>query len=211
MESLSHIMRMEKVKSNYNFGKLNGVYLEYFENGQLKVESNYKNGKLHEKFKEYFENGKLRKEIDYKEEKFNGMVLTYWKNGKSKRIAKYENDSLIIGECFDANGEKSLYFDYWIPATCSGGVKGFIEYLNYELHYPEYSRRKEIEGKVIVRFIVSEYGDISEIKVIQSVSKELDAEAIRVIKKMPKWEPSLLDGEPVRMSQLVPIVFKLTD
>ena len=63
-------------------------------------------------------------------------------------------------------------------------------------------------GRVNVVFIVNEDGSLSDIKVIRSISPELDKEAIRVVKSMPKWNPAKQNGKVVKMKYVVPVNFR---
>jgi protein TonB len=90
-----------------------------------------------------------------------------------------------------------------------GGEEELFKYLGKELKYPKVARRNEVEGTVKVNFVVNKDGSVSDIKIVQSVSKELDDEAIRVIKKMPKWTPGKQDGEAVRVSYNLPFKYRL--
>lgn len=64
-------------------------------------------------------------------------------------------------------------------------------------------------GRVVVSFIVEKDGSLSNIKAMQSVSPDMDAEAIKVVKNSPKWIPGTQFGRPVRANFIVPINFSL--
>jgi periplasmic protein TonB len=184
----------------------------YFKSGQLKTQKDYavyKSRKLDGKLKEWFEHGQIRKDIDYKDGKKNGPLFTYWANGQLKRADKYENDKLIEGKCMFADGMDMSHYDYEKLPEFPGGIDGLRHYLSKELKYPKNSTRAGIEGRVLVGFVVNKNGSISDIKIIESVFKELDEEAMRVVKKMPKWEPGMEDGEAIRVAFHLPIQFKL--
>jgi periplasmic protein TonB len=184
----------------------------YFRSGQLKTQKDYavyKSRKLDGKVKEWFESGQIRKDIDYKNGKKNGQLFTYWDNGKLKRADKYENDKLIEGTCMTADGRDTSQYDYEKLPEFPGGLNGLSHYLSKEIKYPKIARRIGIEGRVLVGFVVNKNGAISDIKIIRSVSDELDEEAMRVVKKMPKWEPGTEDGEVVSVAFNLPIQFQL--
>ncbi len=90
-----------------------------------------------------------------------------------------------------------------------GGNAALMEYMSGNLHYPLNAIREKIQGKVVVSFFVGTNGEIEEIKVIKSPHKYLSKEAIRIVKKMPKWEPGLKNGKPVRVQYALPVTFKL--
>ncbi len=90
-----------------------------------------------------------------------------------------------------------------------GGNGELIRYLSTSIRYPSAAIRDNVEGRVIVTFVVSESGKISNVSVQKSLSYECDAEAVRVVKSMPKWTPGMIDGKPVAVLWTLPIVFKL--
>jgi TonB family protein len=126
-----------------------------------------------------------------------------------KREDLYENDSLIQGTCSDSKGEKETYYDYFIPASFPNGKVEMIKFLTKELQYPEDAITYGVEGKVFVRFTVKRNGVISEAEVIRKVDDLLDSEALRIVQKMPKWIPGMVDGEIVNMYFDLPVRFKL--
>lgn len=90
-----------------------------------------------------------------------------------------------------------------------GGRKKFLKYLKKNLKYPPQARRMNIEGKVYVEFVVNKDGSLVDIKVLKGIGGGCDEEALRVLKKSPKWKPGLQRGNPVRVRMSVPIVFRL--
>ena len=90
-----------------------------------------------------------------------------------------------------------------------GGQGALFEYLCNNVHYPKVAEEKKIEGRVIVTFVVGKDGSISNAELARSVSEELDAEAIRVVSSMPKWEPGTQNGKPVSVKFTVPVTFRL--
>ena len=91
-----------------------------------------------------------------------------------------------------------------------GGMPALMEYLQNEIHYPKKCRDAGVEGRTIITFVVKKNGKIKDIEVARSSgNKLLDKEAMRVIKKMPKWKPGIHDGENVNVQFALPITFKL--
>ena len=83
------------------------------------------------------------------------------------------------------------------------------KWLSKNIHYPKAAQNADIEGRVLCKFIVNEDGSISDVTVIKSVSPELDAEAVRVLSRMPAWEPGMQNGKAVKVCFTIPIVFAL--
>jgi protein TonB len=90
-----------------------------------------------------------------------------------------------------------------------GGMVEFMKWLTKNLNYPKYALRNKIQGKVMISFIVNTDGTISDIKVVKRAHALLDAEALRVARLMPKWEPGKDHGKVCRSMVAIPIVFEI--
>jgi TonB family protein len=90
-----------------------------------------------------------------------------------------------------------------------GGDGELMKFLQRNIKYPKRARRLRIEGKVLLRFIVDETGAVTDVMVARSVDKDLDAEAVRVVKLLPNFTPGHQQGKPVRVYFNLPIVFRL--
>lgn len=84
-----------------------------------------------------------------------------------------------------------------------------IKFLIENLQYPQDAIKNKIQGRVLVQFIVDKEGNINDPSILQGVYPSLDAEALRVVKLMPRWTPGYQDGQPVNVQYALPIVFKL--
>lgn len=89
------------------------------------------------------------------------------------------------------------------------GQRGLQKYLLEEAQFPAEARRSGAVGEVVVGFTVEANGVITGVRVLRSVSKELDAEAVRVVKNMPDWKPGKKNGKKVRTELTIPINFKV--
>lgn len=90
-----------------------------------------------------------------------------------------------------------------------GGAVEFMKWLTRNLQYPAIARNRKTQGKVVAVFYVEKDGHITGINITQSLSPECDREALRVLKKMPNWEPGIQNDQPCRTKVCIPIVFKL--
>jgi protein TonB len=90
-----------------------------------------------------------------------------------------------------------------------GGPTECMKFLAQNIRYPKKARENGIQGRVVVQFVVDKDGSIDDIKIVNSVSWELNDEAKRVIKKMPKFKPGTIGGEPARMQSFLPVMFRL--
>ena len=90
-----------------------------------------------------------------------------------------------------------------------GGEAALIKYINSHINYPPAAAMNKVQGNVIVQFVVNKDGSIGEVKVVRSVDKDLDREAIRVIKSLPKFTPGRQNGKAVNVWYTLPVPFKL--
>ena len=90
-----------------------------------------------------------------------------------------------------------------------GGNDTLAKYIQSHIHYPPMAARNNIQGKVVVQFIVYKNGDVGKVKVVRSVDKDLDKEAVRVCKTLPKFTPGRKDGIAVDVWFTLPVNFKL--
>jgi protein TonB len=90
-----------------------------------------------------------------------------------------------------------------------GGPPQFLQFLNKTLRYPDTAINHEIQGMVIVGFNVTKEGKVTDLKVIRSVDKSLDGEALRVMRLMSDWEPEIMGGILCDSYHSQPIVFHL--
>lgn len=90
-----------------------------------------------------------------------------------------------------------------------GGMSELMKFIADNIAYPEEAEKQNITGRVVIQFVVDKDGSIIEPKVVKSVDPLLDAEALRVISKMPSWTPGKQRGETVRVKFTIPITFNL--
>jgi TonB family protein len=90
-----------------------------------------------------------------------------------------------------------------------GGDNALLRFIAENTTYPEVAKQNNIQGRIIVKFCISSTGGISQISIVQGVSPELDAEAIRVVKALPPFNPGKQGGKPVPVWYMVPITFTL--
>ena len=86
----------------------------------------------------------------------------------------------------------------------------FYAFVGKNLKYPKKAQRMGIEGKVFVQFIIDEFGNITELKVIRGIGSGCDEEALRVMRLLPSWIPGKQRGKPVKVRMVLPLTFKLS-
>jgi TonB family protein len=123
----------------------------------------------------------------------------------SEKQAVVEPQAIVEPELFDPQTAPEGF----IPPEYPDGENALYKYLAENIHYPEQAKADSIEGKVFVRFIVRDNGDIVNVEVERGIGGGCDEEAMRVIKSMPKWIPATSEGKLVNVQYVIPINFKL--
>lgn len=93
--------------------------------------------------------------------------------------------------------------------TFPGGPAALMKYLSSHIQYPTMAQENNVQGKVVVQFVVTKTGEVGEVKVVRSVDKDLDREAVRVCKTLPKFVPGRQNGQAVAVWYTLPVQFKL--
>jgi TonB family protein len=160
-------------------------------------------------FENYNDDGSLKAKGTLVENEFDGNLVSYYPNERPVRQDVYKNGELIKGRCLDSMGNEIKFFPYQITPEFKGGVQEMFKYLGENIKYPRTARENGVEGTVYVGFVVAEDGSVEDVMVKRGVSKDVNDEALRVVKSMPKWEAGKLDNELVRVAYTLPIKFKL--
>lgn len=127
-------------------------------------------------------------------------------------VAEMADEVLVVG--YGKGTEKSVAKQDSVPTPdvlpqYPGGENALYSYLAMNIIYPTDAAEKGEQGRTVVKFIVEPNGAITNCQVLKGNTPLLDAEAIRVVSNMPKWEPGKKDGKPIRCSYSLPVVFKL--
>jgi protein TonB len=171
-----------------------------YKDSQLKV--------LHGYFTEYMGNAVFT-EGRYKDGKRDGL-WAYNYNGRRTADVVYANDIIINANYYKADGtpETDIAKIEQLPSFI-GGPKAMHEYLSRTLKYPKAARDARISGTVQLEFTVMPNGQISDVDVIKQVNSDIDSEAVRVVRQMPRWNPGVQFGRPVRVRYKMPVSFRL--
>ena len=92
-----------------------------------------------------------------------------------------------------------------------GGDQKLMEYIANNINYPQEARDKGIEGRVFIGMVIEKDGSVSKVNILRGIGGGCDEEAERVISSMPKWMPGKVGGEPVPVSYMLPVNFKLQE
>jgi periplasmic protein TonB len=113
-------------------------------------------------------------------------------------------DTIIVEDPVVGRKEKFLYIEQMPEAPYS-----IPEYLGKNMVYPEDAKAAQVEGRVNIRFVVTETGEIDSPVVHKRVYPSLDKEALRLVSNMPPWKPGKLQGKIVRVWFTLPVIFRL--
>ena len=105
--------------------------------------------------------------------------------------------------------EEEIFVAVEQPAEFPGGQAALMKWLSNNIRYPEAAQQNDIQGRVVVKFVVEKDGTVGHAEIARGVDKDLDREALRVVNKMPKWQPGKNNGVAVRSYFNLPVTFKL--
>lgn len=106
---------------------------------------------------------------------------------------------------------KKIYTVVEIQPEFPGGNNEMYKFMGQNIKYPLDATNANIEGRVFLSFVVTETGEIGDIKVLKGIGFGCDEEAVRVLKLFPKWEPGIQDGQPINVRYNLPINFQLAE
>lgn len=183
------------------------IVKDYYKNGDLQMYGSYISLSpkvMDGTFTWYYPDKKI--EHRYVEDKL--LRIIEW-NSKGE-VIRDEGNKTMVNTVEYVNGEP-IYEIKLIESAPEfpGGNEELMKFLSKNLVYPEKSRKKGIQGQVIIKFVVDKNGEIINESIFKSVDQLLDNEALRVVKKMPKWKPGIQDGKHVNVWCQLPIKFTL--
>ena len=111
----------------------------------------------------------------------------------------------------DSVGGDDIFVDYEQQPQFPGGETALLKYLQENIKYPPKALKDSIQGRVVVQFVVDKAGSVGEVKVVRSVDKDLDEEAVRIVKTLPKFFPARQNGQAIAVWYTLPVTFKLQD
>lgn len=143
--------------------------------------------------------------VDDEQEIKNEFVVNAEVNDETKNIAitpvQFEEEEEVVEEQIFTVVENEPEFP--------GGMDALYKYLSQNIKYPQLARENGITGKVYVTFVVEKDGSIANPKILRDIGGGCGAEAIRVVKAMPKWNPGKQRGKAVRVQFNLPVNFNL--
>ena len=129
---------------------------------------------------------------------------------EAKALLRQEGVQQLNVKKEGVNDNDSIYNVVSENAEFPGGAMAASNWVSKNMTYPEECRKKGIEGRVVIKFVVNKDGSIVDAEAVRSPHPALAAEGLRVVRSMPKWKPAKEGGKVVRSRFNIPIVFKLS-
>jgi protein TonB len=184
----------ESVKANSSYYRI----LLKKEDGKFNVTDYFKSGEIQM-------TGTLKShDPDVKD----GDFVFYYKNGVTQTKSTFVDGQETASKSWDQNG-KDVVLDgkVEVQPEYPGGMQKFYQYITSHFVYPKGFNPRP-KGTIILSFVVERDGRSDDVQVVSSVNEILDAEAVRVIKSMPKWKAGIQKGQPVRVKYTIPLSMK---
>ena len=131
-------------------------------------------------------------------------------NQNRRNVELRENVQIPVEVTMPARERENRIYDVVEnPPSFPGGQAACMQWLSSHMQYPPVAEENNIQGRVVVSFVVEKDGSLSNVEVARDVDPALDKEAVRLVRAMPKWNPGTQNDTPVRVKYNFPIIFKL--
>jgi TonB family protein len=228
-----------------------GLYTEYFTNGNIRYKRHYNKGKLVGEAIAYYPNGNVYSIVNYDGNEYYlkscrdtlGEILADGGNGKWIKLndtlayiaegpvvngkedgewngvnddgknatAVYKNGIAISGPPLNGSMVNQVFTAVQVPPQFDTSAKDLQEYIRKNLVYPQVALDNNIQGTVILTFVVEKDGSLTNFKVLRGIGSGMDESAIRLMENCPKWNPGRQNGKPVRVQYSIPVKFDLAE
>jgi protein TonB len=136
-------------------------------------------------------------------------VIEYYESGNVKRREQTRDGILVKAEHYTSTGQDTIYsLPFMEKAYFPGGEKALFQFISNNIKYPEVALAERASGRVIIRFVIDTTGKVKDPEIVKYLHPELDKEAMRIIKLMPKWAPGIQYGEIADTYCNFPVLFK---
>jgi hypothetical protein len=215
----------------------NGPYKEWYDDGTLIADGQYLNNKKTGVWTHVYGSTGIYKddqkegEWRMKDKKGNVSAVYQYKNGKREGAfiiydtlgmvtnkGMYKADT-IFSQTMDVADFKEIQImpmlascmedDLLMRKQCS--EKTMLEHIYRNLRYPRIAREYGVQGQTVAKFVVDKDGSITDIELLKGLCQSISDEVKRVIKTLPKWNPGLQSGKPVKVLYTLPIKFGLQE
>jgi TonB family protein len=186
-----------------------GTHYEWYPGDQLKLEINYRNDSLTGPHTRWYDNGQVHVSRQYHRYQLVDTLKSYYESGALRRVEVYSNGKMQTGKVYSEAGKEIKYVPMEVQPEFPGGEPQMFSWLAKNMRYPAGAQRAGAQGLVIVSFLVDTSGQISNIDILRSFHPDGDAEAIRLVKLMPKFKPGTIEGNPADITFILPLRFAL--
>jgi TonB family protein len=196
--------------SDDSFHVREGEFVWYDSSGIANHRCTYVNNKEDGPEVFYYDSGHVQMAGTNKDDETNGEWIGYYPSGKISGKAKFKKGKQVSASFYNEDGTRNkAVTEFWRDSEFPGGDPQWLRFLNKTFRYPDSAIEHDIEGTVIVDFLVSKEGKVYNLKVVHSVNQYLDEEALRVMRQSPDWRPAITGGILSESYKKQPIVFKL--
>jgi TonB family protein len=186
-----------------------GTHYEWYPEGQPKLEINYRNDSLTGPHTRWYENGQVHFSRHYHRYELVDTLRSYYESGALRRVEVYGNSKMLTGKVYDEAGKESKYMPMEVQPEFPGGEAKMMNWLGKNMRYPAGALKAGAQGLVVIAFLVDTSGQISNIEIMRGFHPDGDAEAIRLVKMMPRFKPGTIEGNPMDMTYILPLRFAL--
>lgn len=124
-------------------------------------------------------------------------------------VVRTHKDEVVVEEKKEPVDDNKVFDVVEQNPVFPGGEAALLKYVAEHIRYPAMAQENNIQGRVVVQFVVTKTGSIGQVKVVRSKDPDLDKEAVRVVKSLPKFTPGKMNGHAVNVWYTLPINFKL--
>lgn len=143
-------------------------------------------------------------------QKDNSVMSTFTQAGSDDiNLIKEHKEEVVQEKPREEKKKEEVFTHVEQMPKFPGGDAELYKFINNNLNYPAMAIENNVQGRVVVQFVVTKDGSIGNVKVVRSVDRDLDNEAIRVCKKLPKFIPGKQNGQPVNVWYTLPVSFEL--
>jgi TonB family protein len=184
----------------------------YYASGQLKYALDYDMAGYPlpiAKHLRWYSNGQLHTEENRVKGKVSDTLRTYYEDGKLKRLEFWSDGQFVSGNCYSREGEVITRTPYIVEPTFPGGLEAMFQFIRREVKHPKEFLKIAEGGEARVSFMVLKDGRLANIQLLEATAEPFGKEALRVVKKMPRWIGGSVDGNPEVWEHTLPINFAI--
>ncbi len=213
-----HLWEEGRYKNNEKDGKWSTYS---YDSGKVKEYGHFKNGKEEGTWFSLDDQGRITSEYNYLSGELEGDYLRYDSLGNVVQKIIYQAGDEIENEIFDSTYTNSELKDVEVLPflkTCADlagderkqcSDNKYLHFIYGNINYPQSARRRDIEGKAIIRFVITKEGKVDEVTPLRGVCQAIEKECIRIINSSPEWSPETVNDQPVNVYFNMPVNFRL--